>query len=228
MLDLLKRTVAVTFAVVSLSRSAVANTVVTVYEVKTDPNLYVDVKIPSLYTGTVYAGIVNLLVDGNPTYGFCIDPYHFSATTPLSYQEVDLSQAPKAPGPMTAAAADQIRRLWAADFSSSMTALDAAAMQVAIWEIVTDGDTTKFQLQHAHDLSVDTALKARVSDFLADSLSSGPMASLIGLTHPLQPGQPDGQDYVIATPDLGMTAGLLGFATIGLFGFRARLSNRKG
>src|SRR5690348_15419313 len=54
----------------------------------------------STLSGTpwVYAGILNLQVDGVATQGFCIDPYHWSISGAQTYSEVPLTQAPKSPG----------------------------------------------------------------------------------------------------------------------------------
>src|SRR3954465_12163875 len=85
---------------------------VTVQEITTQPYQIVQISVPGFYTGGVYAGIAKLLVDGKPTDGFCIDPFHFSSSSPLLYDVVPLSEAPKPPGPMGEDRANQIKKLW--------------------------------------------------------------------------------------------------------------------
>src|SRR5579862_4950447 len=97
-----------------------ANTAVTVQEMGTGPGEGgVYITSWSSITGTigpnadVFAGIINIQVNGVTTQGFCIDPYHWSVGGPQSYSLVSLTDAPKAPGgPMTIGTATQIEQLW--------------------------------------------------------------------------------------------------------------------
>jgi hypothetical protein len=87
------------------------------------------------FNGGGAAGVYNLIVDGVATPSFCIDVFRiFSPSgTPYSYSSLDL--APLAPaGPMGAAAATDIRKLWAAYFAGTAgNNNEAAALQSAIW-----------------------------------------------------------------------------------------------
>ncbi len=169
----------------------------------------------------VYAGVNNLTISGNgttvTTQGFCIDPYHWGFSGPgAGYSVVALENAPKVPGgPMSSHQAAQISELWALHFNSAMsdtTGLDAAALQVGIWDIVGHGiDGTGIDaLKITGDSSIINLATTWVTG-VADP-SGGPSANLLGLTHPV-----DGQDYVIANvPDAGATVILLGLAMIGL------------
>ena len=182
---------------------------VTVREISVSPAKVASVEIKDFYTGGVYAGIVNMEVDGVATQGFCIDPFHFSSRSALQYEAIALEDAPKAylpyfSGDMGQTKADQISKLWGMAFSSTMSADAAAAMQLAIWEIVA-GDM--FTITSTTDYGAG-ALLAALADY------KGPKANLIGLTGP-------GQDYVIATvPEGGATLVLLGFGLCGLAAFR--------
>ncbi|HZR19852.1 MAG TPA: VPDSG-CTERM sorting domain-containing protein [Verrucomicrobiae bacterium] len=171
----------------------------------------------------VYAGIVNLQVDGVPTQGFCIDPYHWSLSGPQTYSEVPLGAAPKAPGgPMTSATATEIEQLWAKYFPAAMgDNAVAAGLQIAIWELVTEtaghglplntGNTGTFSLLSGNDYGAGADLA-----WLAAN-PNAPTASLIGLTGP-------GQDYVIpSVPDSGTTALLLGLGVCALIAARKNL-----
>lgn len=178
---------------------------VMVKEVSVSPAQIVAVQIDNFYTGNVYAGIVNLQVDGIATQGFCIDPFHFSSKSTLPYDLIALADAPKNfSGGMDAIKADQISKLWGMAFSSSMNSSQAAAMQLAIWEIVA-GDL--FTIKSATDYGA-AALVAQLGSY------QGPKANLIALTGA-------GQDYVIATvPEAGATLILLGLGLCGLAAFR--------
>ncbi len=118
------------------------------------------------YNGAVYAGINTLQVTANGqtfnAQGFCIDPYHASASGTYAADTVALSDAPKSPGPMSPQAALQVEDLWAMYFNSALTSSSAAGgLQLAIWEVVSasidngngfslaDGVTEAFGYYHA-------------------------------------------------------------------------------
>src|SRR5688572_28494146 len=118
-------------------------TTVTVQELSTNPNKIVNITVDQFYSGNAYAGVVNMLVDGVQTKGFCIDPFHFSSHSPLQYEVVPLADAPKAltgvfAGDMGETKADKISKLWALAYLPNLSAAVAAALQIAIWEIVAD------------------------------------------------------------------------------------------
>ena len=193
----LRRLSAVSFLLVAIATAvqvADANTV-TVQELSTDPRKTVNIQVEGFYSGYAYAGVVNMLVDGTLAQGFCIDPFHFSSHNALQYEMVPLSQAPKDlpglfDGPMGAAKAEQISKLWAMAYLPSSPTWDgsvAAALQIAIWEIV------------AGDLFTVVGNDNGAANLLNQLNSyTGPGAQLIALTGP-------GQDYVIATPEGGGT-----------------------
>jgi hypothetical protein len=160
----------------------------------------------------VYAGIINLQVDGVATQGFCIDPYHWSVSGPQPYSEVPLTSAPKSPGgPMSSATATKIEQLWAQFFSPTMGNAAAAGLQIAIWDLVTAPFPGTFKVD-AGDTSVADADLAWVN-----SNPNAATANLVGLTGP-------GQDYVIpSVPDSGTTALLLGLGVCALFAARKNL-----
>jgi hypothetical protein len=182
--------------------SAIA-TPVTVQEVAVAPYEIVSISVTGFYSGGVYAGVNQLLVDSVLTDGFCIDPFHFSIGGPQPYNSVPLTSAPKddhlIPGSlMTGSEAVLISRLWALAYSPNMTAPQAAGLQIAIWEVVGGAD---FHLTTANDYGASILL-ANAASF------TGAGANLIALTGP-------GQDYVIggpSVPDAGATATLFGLA----------------
>ena len=191
---------------------------VSVTEMGMGANEVVQISSSTLGTAWVYAGIINLQVDGVGTQGFCIDPYHWSLGGAQTYSEVPLSQAPKPPGgPMNLGTATQIEQLWAHVFSPTMGNSAAAGLQIAIWELVTGqgntGNTGTFSLLSGNDYGASGLLSWLSSN------PNAPTADLVGLTG-------NGQDYVIpsghssdlvpSVPDSGTTIILLGVTFLGL------------
>ena len=182
---------------------------VTVQELSTNPRRTVTIDVENFYYGGAYAGVVNLLVEDVATVGFCIDPFHFSSHNALEYEVIPLSEAPKAYNPfysgeMGAAKAEKISKLWAmayAPFASTIGNSAAAAIQIAIWEIVAGDDFTVVGSDYGASL-------------LLQQLASytGEAAHLVALSGP-------GQDYVVErVPEAGATVLLLsmGLCAMGL------------
>lgn len=143
----------------------------------------------------VYAGINTLSVTdgGNTTVysGFCIDPFHWSATGPVAYNSVPLMDAPKAPATLNNFTALEIEDLWAQYFSPTMSASSAAGLQIAIWELVSSNAVASdgLPLSQAFSLNQGNDYGA-ASDIASLSTYEGAPAVLTGLTG-------SGQDYVI-------------------------------
>lgn len=168
-------------------------------------------------TVTVYAGILNLVVDGTPMNGLCIDPFHFSVPSSTGYSYVPLTSAPK-DNIMSAGTALLIERLWGNYFPTALSsASTAAGLQIAIWDLV---GGSSFHLVSANDYGASGFLST-----VENSNYGGPVADLIGLTGP-------GQDYAVlappssqvqTVPDGATTVTLLGMALAGLACLRRRL-----
>jgi hypothetical protein len=157
---------------------------------------------------TVYAGIINLSVNGVATQGFCIDPWHYSVSGVQSYTLESLTSAPKAPGPMSQADATQIEDLWTKYFSSTMSDQQAAGLQIAIWETVSGTGGATFSLVSSNDYGAAAMIAAVQSGVTP--------ANLVALTGP-------GQDYVIpSVADSGTTLALLSLGVLGLFVMRRK------
>ena len=193
--------------------SSKANSV-TVQELGVGPCEVVNITSSTLGTGTfnVLAGINQLVVNGVATEGFCIDPFHWSLTGVQNYNSEALSASPKPPGgPMGSAEATKIEQLWQYAYAPTISAAQAAGLQIAIWEIIGAGASggATFTL-NGNDYGASGLLS------WVDSHPSAPTANLLGLTGP-------GQDYVIPVPDGGTTLMLLGEALCGLFIIRRKL-----
>jgi hypothetical protein len=189
----------------------------------TTPVEVVNVNDPLLnYYSGVYAGINTLKVtDGSSVTinnGFCIDPFHWSASGPTSgYNTVPLSDAPKAPGEMTATVALDIEKLWAEYYSPTMSDGSAAALQIAIWDLVSSNAVANGQITPSDAFTVTSYDYGAETDIASLATYQGPAANLIALTGP-------GQDYVIQnTPDGGPTLLMLMVTAGALFMARPAL-----
>jgi hypothetical protein len=158
--------------------------------------------------------MVDLLVDGNPTDGFCIDPFHWSVSGPQDYNTETLGDGPKDPGgPMGAATALKIEQLWGEYYSHTMSNQNAAGLQIAIWELV--GGPNNFQLKSGNDYGAAAMLE------WVNENPNATAANLIAVTGP-------GQDYVIPKcPDAGATITLFSMSLAGLAMARSKFSTTR-
>jgi hypothetical protein len=179
----------------------------TVQELGVTPGTVATISVTGFYTGGVYAGINKLVVDGVAMDGFCIDPFHFSMSSSPGYQFLPLASAPKPPGTMNSTQASEISDLWAMLYSPTMSANNAAGLQIAIWEIV---GGSKFSVL-GNDYGASTML-AQLNGF------TGPGAHLVAVSGP-------GQDYVVPTssgsgreniPENGSTLSFFAVAALAL------------
>ena len=171
----------------------------TVQELGISPGVVATISVTGFYTGGVYAGINKLVVDGVAMDGFCIDPFHFSLSSSPGYQFLPLASAPKPPGTMNSTQATEISDLWAMHYSPTMSANNAAGLQIAIWEIL---GGNKFSVL-GNDYGAG-AMLAQLNSF------TGKGAKLIAVSGP-------GQDYVVAgVPDTGSTLSFLALAALAL------------
>lgn len=160
----------------------------------------------------VEAGFYNLLVNNVATPSFCIDiaTDQIEGQTYLDYNYTPLANAPTdAAGPMGAAAAANIGKLWAAYYSqASQSSVNAAALQVAIWEVVAAG--AGYTLTVSGNSSVTsqaTAWYNSLSTLTAE-------ADLIALTD-------SGQAYVVPVPEAAtLLAGALLLLPLGASALR--------
>jgi hypothetical protein len=186
-------------------------TPVTVQEVSVGPNEVVSINSSTLGNLSVYAGEINLLVNGKPTDSFCIDPWHLAISGPQKYNETSLANSPTATGMIGPATAKQIEQLWDKYYSPAMSNETAAGLQIAIWEL--EAPTT-FSLTSGNDYG------AALDIAWVESHPGAPTADLDAVD-PIGPNRFDysGQAYVIpwgGVPDNGFTVGLIGIGLLAM------------
>jgi VPDSG-CTERM motif len=200
-------------ALAGITHNAAANSV-TVQEMGVGSCEVVEMTSSTLGDHWVYAGILNLQINGVATQGFCIDPFHWSINGPQTYNFEPLASAPKDPvNGMGALKALEIEQLWAQYYSSDMSNEQAAGLQIAIWDIV---GGSSFQLDSGNDYGASGMLT------WVTGHSGAPTANLIAVTGP-------GQDYVIpnsSVPDAGETAVLLGMGLAGIALMRSKAAKK--
>jgi hypothetical protein len=152
------------------------------------------------YDGGVYAGIYKLEVDGVATDSFCIDLA--DAATPGSgaqYLPVPLYQAPDSSmGAMGVAKATDIAKLWDMAYDPGMSEDDAAALQLAIWEVLVD---SVYDVASG-GFSTTWGSRALAQTFLGNLSTHSGTANVYGLTNDTY------QDFV-TVPDHEPTSLLL-------------------
>jgi len=187
---------------------------VTVQETGMGAHETVTMTSSTLGTHSVYAGVIDLLVNGVATDGFCIDPFHWSVKGPQPYNTEPLASGPKSPvNGMGTASALQIEQLWGHYYSHGMGDQNAAGLQIAIWELVGGAN---FHLDSGNDYGAGVMLAWVIAH------PTAPAANLIAVTGP-------GQDYVIpcTVPDGGQTALLLGAGLAGLVLVRSKFAKTR-
>jgi hypothetical protein len=179
----------------SLAGAMSASASLTVYETGVNPGEVINISVPGFYTGGAWAGIYNLTVNTLPTPSFCVDVWRFSPSgAGNDYSYTALESAPVLPGTaMGTDAATKVEKLWAKYFPQIGTVadhnLEAAALQVAIWETVAHGNGKSF--------SVGAGAVATLADTMYNDPDLGNVspAHLIGLVSPTT------QNYAVPVPE---------------------------
>jgi len=142
----------------------------------------------------VYAGIIDLQVNGTAAIGFCIDPWHDGSGT-LTYNWESLPEGPKVADGMGATTALEIEQLWDYYYSSSMSANTAAGLQIAMWELV---DASISAQTAGYSFALDSSNNFGASSMISfvESNPTLPAANLDAVT------TTNGQDYVMLSSSL--------------------------
>jgi len=163
------------------------------------------------FNGGVYAGIYNETVDGVFTPSFCIDVAHdvYVGETFNDYSYSALASAPDTPaGPMGAAIAINIEKLWAKYYTAAQadgSGVTAAALQLAIWEIEGGGQPLgNGSAGYTVTASGNNSVTTETATMLTSLTGLTAEADLVAIV------SPDGQSYVVAVPEpTTMLAGAL-------------------
>lgn len=166
----------------------------------------------------VEAGFYNLLVNGVATPAFCIDIATAQTEGALynDYNYTPLASAPTSvAGPMGATAAANIGKLWAAYYTqASSSSVNAAALQVAIWETVAAG------AGYTLTVSGNSAVTTQADTWYNSLGSLTAQADLVALTD-------SGQAYVVPVPEATtMIAAVLLLLPFGVSTLRILRRNR--
>ena len=127
--------------------SAAADTVVQVKEVSLGNGMNSGSLTLPLGTANFWAGFQNITVqDGastNTFLAFCLDPYQWSSGSYTTYTQTTLDTT------FSAAAIEKVVDLYNYGYSNALSSnLGAAALQVALWEVVNDNSTLALSLIH--------------------------------------------------------------------------------
>jgi len=179
----------------------------------------------SLNQPGVEAGVYNLKVNGVATPSFCIDIATEQIENKL-YTDYNYNPLASSPvsiiGPMGAQAATDIEKLWAAYYSPSMTSVQAAALQVAIWEDEANNSGPGIDTAGKYTLTVS-------GNGLVTTAAGNMLAALPGLTTEanLIALVDSGQGYVVAVPEpTTVIAGALLLLPLGASTLRILRRNR--
>ena len=202
-----RTTLAIIFgALLTLTAQAASANPVTVQNTGTSPGVILNVSISGFYTGGVYVGVENLLVDGVLYQGFCIDLHRFASSSSLEYTIDPLASSPLHGPAIGETTANLIKEMWAQYYAGALTdANTAAGLQLAIWSVIMGVDDWTWLNSADHYGADEMIAWANTHD--------GPLADLVALN------RTDGssQSYAIqGVPDGGATVMLLGGALMAL------------
>jgi hypothetical protein len=172
---------------------------------------------------------------GADFFAWCIEPREIiNLNVQVVYNIVPLSQAATNIGGIGAAKANQVRELFGRflpDFSASVTATEAAALQVALWEIVRETPGNPLDLATGNiyfTAASNAAVYNLAGSYLGAIDGTGPKAKrLLALNNGIFGVQGGGsQDLLVqaAVPEPGSWAMLI--AGFGLVGAAARRRSR--
>jgi len=145
----MRRTVLVAALCALMGAPAWGDMTVYVKEVSVSPGQSVSFVSSGLDASST-AGVYNLYLSGvagvpaswtpylsGNVQSFCIDLYNYSSTSTKLYDIMSLDDTPDTPaGPMGSVRAGYLARLFDMYWTPSLTAANAAALQIAVWEIV--------------------------------------------------------------------------------------------
>lgn len=185
-----------------------------------------------------YVGAYNIRVNNGDTFAsFCIDIYDLSGTKEqnYTYNVTPLADAPQSGGDsntqMGEPGALAVRKLWDMYYQAATSDLKtAAALQVAIWEVVNEKGSGSYSLTGGSFTAtggnfVNTSATGELADIaqeMLDSIASHNPADLPNLFAYVNTFDNTHYQDFIGVPDGGVTLALLGISMGGLVFFARR------
>jgi hypothetical protein len=203
------------------------------------PRQTVGIHIDSMFSGSVYAGTYTW-TEQSPQQGYewrtyCIDYQDVNAGDVVTFTVDELENAPM-PGPVIGTAkADLLKKLWAWTGANEAAALvtpdGAAAMQLAVWEIVFENTGTYDVGNGQGDFYATSRsdLAATATSWLASAASYDGQAPIYALVSNDPNGYQDQAALLasrFATPVPFPPAAVAGFALMGAIGGVAGIKRR--
>ena len=139
------------------STQSLAQTTAMVAETGIATGEYLNLLLPVNNSSQNYfVGTQNITVNGSSFLAFCIDPYQYSSGTPASYTvSNNLSSY------LGSTQADQVSNLFSQSYASTTgSAANSAAFQLALWELANDNGNLKTGAVQAMDSNNTTVLAA--------------------------------------------------------------------
>ncbi len=168
----------------------------------------------------VGAGVYNLELgsENTPYDSFCIDFFQYAPSSTHDYLVEDVADV------FNSAIKDDIYELWDENYSEAMGAIEAAALQVALWEVTTSFTNYTSDSYDVFDggfsLNNDNYGIGTLANSYLNNLGDGydPSLSLYTLTNP------DKQDYLVAGAPVPepSTLLLMGAGLLGVVAYRRR------
>ena len=172
-------------------------------------------------TSNVSAGLMKYGIKDDGQYstekGFCIDFNQHAKNSYRDYEAMNLDATPVPGNGMGTEKAGLISKMWASSFDLVDISRDnAAAFQVAVWEIINDSDYSLSNANGDFYLKGYTTIANIANTMIQTALNyTGPMTNLVALSNNCY------QDYIVEgsplppTPASVPTPGALLMATIG-------------
>ena len=195
------------------------------------PGKVVGVNTPQFGAMRVHGGVYNVeLGYDNKSYdSFCIDFFHYAPRRTRTYQAEELGSV------FDTNTMSNIYQLWDKNYSDSMSNLQAAALQVALWEVTTgythftedsyDVFSGSFSMLYGRRNQEVGNLANSFLDALTDDYLMSDEFSLLALTNPSK------QNYLVSVPNAPVpepgTMFLMGAGLAGTGLIRLRNKSRK-
>jgi hypothetical protein len=162
------------------------------------------------------AGIFDLTVNGAATEGFCLDPFVMLTYTGYTQGGTQEILGNYTESQLTNPTIEALMATYYVEAQDDTTGLDAAALQIAIWETVKNDNYSFLDLAD----STTNSAKIEAATMIANASGSYNLIELNSSPSGNQPLMIPGSEASV--PDGGPTVALLGLAMAALAGFRRK------